>query len=61
MLHLHEQDMKRQIRVNLIYPYRAKALELTESMPNTVPIIKRGGDAVVVHGDSPAKMKVGLT
>ena len=54
---LHEQDPKRQIRVNLIYSYRPKALEVTDCLPATILSIKRGAESVVVHGDSPTKKK----
>jgi hypothetical protein len=54
---LHEQAQTRQIRVNLIYFYRPKPLEVTDCMPDTIPTIKRGGEGVLLPGESPAKKK----
>jgi hypothetical protein len=54
---LYEQAQTRQIRVNLIYFYRPKPLEVTDCMPDTLPTIKRGGEGVLLPGESPAKKK----
>jgi len=54
---LYEQAQTRQIRVNLIFFYRPKPLEVTDCMPDTLPTIKRGGEGVLLPGESPAKKK----
>jgi hypothetical protein len=57
ILHLHHADRKRQIRVYLLYCYNLKTLEVTDSMPGTIPVIKRCGEGVIIHGDSPIRKK----
>jgi hypothetical protein len=57
ILSLDEEDKRRQIRVNLVYFYRPKALEVTDCMPDVLPAIKRGGEGVLLPGESPAKKK----
>ena len=54
---LYEQAQTRQIRVNLIYFYRPKPLEVTDCMPDTLPTMKRGGEGVLLPGESPTKNK----
>ena len=58
---LFAENKKRQIRVNLIYSYHPKALEVTDSMPDALPSIKRSVESVRIPGDSPAKKKGRLT
>jgi hypothetical protein len=57
IVYIYDIDKKKQIRVILIWNYYLKNLYRSDTLPDSIPTIKRTGEGVILIKDSPSSKK----